>query len=232
MTAGMRALSMQLSLLSWAFAIGLCAAGLSYLLQQARWWLAIHFLFMPLVVVTLSLHIPPLFFLGAFLLLWVIYWNTYRTQVPLYLSSNQVWHALEAYLPPAKETASFSFIDLGSGLGGILTHLAKVQPKGRYHGIESAPFPYFWSKLRIRLGGYRRCRVYWGSFWDCNLAHYDIVFAYLSPAPMTRLWKKAKAEMRPGTVLISSTFAIPDQTPSEIIAVNDLHQTQLLIWRM
>ena len=42
----------------------------------------------------------------------VMYWSTYQTQVPLYLSSNKVWRALEGLLPEQ----SFRFIDLGSGL--------------------------------------------------------------------------------------------------------------------
>lgn len=216
----------------FAFACGLIAAGLSYVAKLARWWLIIQLLFAPALVATLTLNIPSHFFLGAFLLLLLVFWNTYRTQVPLYLSSNKVWRALENYLPHSKPGTSFSFIDIGSGLGGVLTHLAGIRPDGIFSGIESAPLPFLWSWLRIRLGGYHQCRVHWGDLWECDLAPYDVVFAYLSPAPMERLWHKAQTEMKPGALFISSTFTVPGHTPIEIIQVDDLHHSTLLVWRM
>jgi energy-coupling factor transporter transmembrane protein EcfT len=224
--------SLHLSATAIAVCCGLLAAGLSYYAGLALWWLAIQFAFAPAVLLTLTLHIPPPYFLGLFLLLWLVYWNTFRTQVPLYLSSTKVWLALENRLPPVHPGQHFKFIDIGSGLGGVLTHLARVRPDGDYTGVESAPLPYIWSWLRIRIGGYRQCQVYWGDFWSCNLADFDVVYAYLSPAPMARLWQKAQTEMKPGAVFISSTFSVPGQSPTQTIQIDDLHRSTLLIWRM
>jgi hypothetical protein len=190
-----------------------------------------QFLFAPALVATLTLKIQPNFFLTAFLIMLLVFWNTFRTQVPLYLSSDKVWCALESFLPQPKPV-SFTFMDIGSGLGGVLTHLAGVRPDGNYDGVESAPLPFLWSWLRIRLGGYRQCHVHCGDLWHCDLAQYDVVFAYLSPAPMERLWHKARTEMRPGTIFISSTFAIPGQVPFERVKIDDLHRSILLVWRM
>jgi len=229
-----RATGLQPAPFTFALLCGIFSAALSYFVGLARWWLAIQFLFVPALVLVLAFDIPPGFFLAAFLALLAVYWSTFRTQVPLYLSSNKVWRALENFLPSGK---SFRFIDLGSGLGGVLTHLASVRPDGQYSGVESAPLPFLWSWLRIKLGGYRNCEIRWGSIWDnnlgaCNLAQYDVVFAYLSPVPMERLWRKARTEMRPGSVFISSTFAVPEQSPHETIQVDDLHHSTLLVWRM
>ena len=238
-------IGLQLSPLAFALLCGLFAAAFSHFAGLARWWLPIQLLFAPALVSMLALNIPSEFFLAAFLILLAVYWSTFRTQVPLYLSSDKVWRALETQLPsPASGRGArgegkpnFRLIDLGSGLGGVLTHLASVRPDGHYSGVESAPLPFLWSWLRVKLGGYRNCDVYWGSIWDdslvaCDLARYDVVFAYLSPVPMERLWRKARAEMRPGTIFISSTFAVPEQTPHETVQVGDLHHSELLIWRM
>ena len=232
---GVRLTGLQSSPLIFALLCGLLAAAFTYFAGLARWWLPIQLLFATALVAMLALNIPPDVFLVAFLILLAVYWSTFRTQVPLYLSSNKVWRALEGFLPDAK--TGFRFIDLGSGLGGVLTHLARAQPDGYYSGVESAPLPFLWSWLRIKLGGYRNCNVQWGSIWDdnlaaCNLAQYDVVFAYLSPVPMERLWRKARTEMRPGSVFISSTFAVPEQSPHETIQVDDLHHSTLLVWRM
>ena len=225
---GVRMLDIQFTPLPFALLCGLIAISFSHFAGLARWWLPIQLLFAPALVLMLKLNIPPGVFLAAFFILLVVYWSTFRTQVPLYLSSNKVWHALENFLPDAK--AGFRFIDLGSGLGGVLTHLANVRPDGYYSGVESATLPFLWSWLRIRA--YRNCEVHWGSLWECDLAKYDVVFAYLSPVPMKQLWHKASAEMRPETVFISSTFSVPDQAPHETMQVDDLHHSTLLIWRM
>ena len=225
----------QLPPLGFALLCGTYAAAFSHFAGQARWWLYIQFLFVPALVAMLAFDIPSGYFLAVFLVLLVVYWSTFRTQVPLYLSSNKVWRALEDFLPPPG--TDFRFVDLGSGLGGVLTHLADVRPDGQYIGVESAPLPFLWSWLRIKFGDHRNCKVHWGSIWDdrleaCNLSQYDVVFAYLSPVPMERLWHKARAEMRPGSVFISSTFAVPEQSPHETVQVDDLHRSTLLVWRM
>jgi hypothetical protein len=230
---GVRLAGFEPEALTFALLCGLLAAGFSYFSGLARWWLYIQLLFVPALVLMLNFDIPPALFLGAFLIMLAVYWSTYQTQVPLYLSSNKVWHALEDLLP--QPGTPFHFIDLGSGLGGVLTHLARIRPDGEYVGVESAPLPLFWSWLRCKP--YSNCTVHWGSIWDellpaCHLAQYDVVFAYLSPVPMERLWHKARAEMRPGTLFISSTFSVPDHAPQFTVHVDDLHQSTLLVWRM
>jgi hypothetical protein len=97
-------------------------------------------------------------------------------------------------------------------------------------GVEIAPLPALFSKLRLM--GYAHCSVRWGSFWKLDLAEYDMVFAFLSPVPMQDLWTKASAEMRPGTLFVSSSFEIPGQTPDRIVQLNDSRKTRLLVWRM
>jgi hypothetical protein len=252
----LRLTGLQITPLYFALACGLFAALLSYLANLARWWLIIQLIFAPALVLMLTFNLPPWIFLAAFLLLLAVYWSTFQTQVPLYLSSNKVWHELEALLPssltpdgttnhsikpsqydgqvagylPACAGTRFRFIDLGSGLGGVLTHLARIRPDGHFSGVESAPLPLFWSWLRTR--GRKNCTVHWGSLWDCDLAQYEVVFAYLSPVPMTQLWHKARREMRPGSLFISSTFSIPGQQPDERIMVDDMHHSTLLVWRM
>lgn len=225
----LRLLAFQLPPLLFGLYCGTLAAMFSHFAGLARWWLFIQFAFAPALVLMLALNIPPGFFLAAFLVMLVVYWSTFRSQVPLYLSSDKVWHALETKLPAGQP---FTFVDLGSGMGGVLTHLAKTHPQGRYLGIETAPLPFLWSWLRIKFGGYRNCAVHWGSLWDSDLSQYDVVFAYLSPVPMDALWNKVRQEMRPGSLFVSNTFAVPGHPPQGILTVDDLHQSTLYLWRM
>lgn len=211
-----------------ALLCGVYAAGLSHLAGQARWWLWIQLIFTPALILMLALNASSNLYLAAFVLLALVYWSTFRTQVPLYLSSKKVWQALETQLPPTP----FRFIDLGSGLGGVLDHLSHTRSDGHFTGIESAPLPCLLSWLRLKLRCPARCAVHWGDFWDADLGEYDVVFAYLSPVPMARLWEKVRAEMKPGSLFISSTFVVPDQEPQARIEVEDLHRSTLLVWSM
>ena len=224
-----RLFALSPSPLLFAACCGALAATFSKLAGMARWWIYIQFTFVPALVLVLALDIPPVFFLAAFLVMLVVYWSTFRTQVPLYLSSEKVWQALATRLPA---TGAFRLVDLGSGMGGVLTYLARANPLGHYLGVETAPLPFFWSWLRIKSGGFGNCEVRWGSLWECDLSQFDVVFAYLSPVPMEDLWNKAKREMRPGSLFISNTFTVPGHPPQETLNIDDMDRSALYLWRM
>jgi predicted O-methyltransferase YrrM len=99
-------------------------------------------------------------------------------------------------------------VDIGSGLGGFTLHLAAARPESVVVGIELAPLPWLVSRLRAAWSG-SRARFLRGDYEQLNFAEYDLVFAYLSPAAMPALWRKAQREMRPGSLLASYEFEIP-----------------------
>lgn len=179
----------------------------------ARWWVYIQFFFPVALVVLNSWQLPPGIFLSGFLVFLVLYWSTFRTQVPFYPSNPAVWNAVVALLPADRPVR---FIDIGSGFGGLVLHLAG-RCSGEFTGIELAPLPWLASRLRSRLrnsGG----RFIRGDYDELDFAQFDVVFAYLSPAAMPALWRKAQAEMRPGTLLLSYEFPIPGTEPQIVVS--------------
>lgn len=217
---------------AFALLCGSLAAVLGHFYGLGRWWLLIQLLSAPAIVLMLSPHIPSAWFLAALLVMALVYWRTFHRQVPLYLSSIRVWETLEELLPPIESGKNFKFMDIGSGMGGVLTHLAKARPDGQYFGIENAPLPYWLSRARITLGNYSNCHVQWASLWDGDLAQYDVVFAYLSPLPMAQLWQKVQQEMRTGTLFVSNSFAVPHHPPQYSITLDDMQHSTLHIWHM
>jgi len=208
--------------------VSACAAVLAWLWRLPLWWRYINLLFLPLVGLALNLQIhgdglDPDWFLAAFLLLALTSLGAVRSRVPLYLSSPRAAAELALRLP-----VNGSLIDLGCGLGGPLARVCKQRPDAHLAGIETAPLNWLFAKLRL-LG---RADIRLGSLWNADLSAYDIVYAYLSPAPMRALWDKARNEMKPGSLLISNTFAIPDWVADETIELGDLSRARLLIWRM
>lgn len=220
--------AITLSLFEWSLTQGLLAGLISYFMRMPVWWIPIQLGFIPLVIATLALNISSTWFLAFFLCLLLIYGKTYKTQVPLYLSSKRANQALEALLP---KQGQFSFVDLGSGCGGLVKNLANSRSNGIFHGIESAPLPFLISKLRSLFCA-STCKVFWGDFWEYDFSKYDVVYAYLSPIPMESLWHKANKEMRPGSLLISNTFMIPGITPYKSIKLDDFSNSTLYLWKI
>lgn len=207
---------------------GLSAAIIGALLGLRVWWFPIHLLFMPALLWTMSLNLAPSWFLGAFVSLFLIYWGVARTQVPLYLSSSEASRVLARILPV---NPGFRVLDLGAGLGGVLADLSRRRPDGDFLGVEIAPLPFVagWLRHRLAGGGYS---LRWGNFWSHSLEPYDVVYAYLSPVPMSELWRKAMAEMRPGSLLVSNTFPIPGRIADETVQLGDFHRSRLYFYRL
>lgn len=217
-----------LSIFEWGVVQGLLAGLVSYYLRMPIWWIPIHLVFIPLSIATLALNISSFWFLLFSLCLFLIYGKTYKTQAPLYLSSRSVNIALKALLP---RHGQFSFVDLGSGCGGLLSSLANVHKNGIFYGIESAPLPCLVSKVRNILCA-SNCKIFWGDFWKYDFSQYDVVYAYLSPVSMESLWHKVRKEMRPGSLLISNTFIISGVTPYKSIKLSDFSNSTLYLWKV
>ncbi len=188
---------------------GLMAMLLTWWRKLAPWWRAIQFLFPIVLVGALALDLPPWLFLAGFLFLLTLYWSTFRTQVPYYPSGQRAWNAVAALLPAERP---LYMIDIGSGLGGLTLDLARRRPDSTFVGIELAPLPWLFSTVRARLAG-SRARFVRGDYERLDFGQYDVVFAYLSPAAMSALWRKAAAEMRPGSMLLSYEFLITEKSP-------------------
>ena len=124
---------------------------------------------------------------------------------------------------------SIRFIDIGSGFGGLVMHLARSRPQDVATGIETAPLPWLVSVMRARTG---RSTAHFvrGDYTSLDFADYDVVFAYLSPAAMPALWEKARAEMRQGALLLSYEFFVPGIDP-HIVEYPAGKRTALYGWR-
>ena len=195
--------------------IGFLAFVVASFTRQPIWWRFIHAFFAPLAWTVAQLSIDPGWFLLAAILLLLVYRGALTGQVPLYLSNTETVDALEKLLAGRQFGR---FIDLGSGLGTTLLPLARRFPEASFVGVENAPLTWLFGRWRSRNQPNLDWR--WGSFWKVGLADFDVVYAFLSPAPMAELWQKAKAEMSPGSLFVSNSFPVPDVEAQEVIEVD------------
>jgi len=214
----------------WQFVLiqGAFAGGLSLALRQPRWWLPLHAAFLPAAFVALQFDIAAGIYLAGFILLGGFFWTTFRTRVPLYLSDRKAWDAVAAQLPVDRR---FRFVDLGSGLGGLLLDLEKRFPQGEFTGVELAPASWAISRLRARVSG-SRVRLLRQDYAALDLGDFDVVFAFLSPAAMPALWAQACAQMRPGSCLMSLSFVTGDRAPDAVVPLAPQPRHRLYAWRM
>ncbi len=205
----------------------LFAVFFAYLAGMATWWRWIHLCFPIAIWLMSDWQVPNVVYLVGFILTLSLYWTTFRTQVPFFPSRPIIWHQVANLIPQGKP---IRLIDIGSGLGDMSMHIAKVRPESAVEGIEIAPLPWLVSSVRAKL---RRSSAVFklGDYSELDFSNYDVIFAYLSPAAMQALWKKAHAEMRPDSLLLSFEFEIQGVIPTQIITLEERPE-KLYVWKM
>jgi len=138
---------------------GVVAALLGKRLRLAPWWVPIQLVAPSAIAVAYLWQIPAWVFLLAFIGFVLVFWNSARGGVPLYLSNNKTKAALATLLP---EKAGLRFVDLGTGLGGPVLALAESRPDGHFTGIESAPALFLVSRIRGAISGLSNIQIRYG----------------------------------------------------------------------
>lgn len=212
----------------WALVLvqGVLAAFLSCRLGLPCWWRYIQF-FIPVGLYwALQVTFSPLWALGLFVLIFLTFSNTFKERVPLYLTNSTTREALKKL---TRKSRQVRFLDLGSGLGGNVSYMSQLKNIEASDGVETAPIPYLLSKL---FSFFRGGRIFAMDIWKTDLSYYDVVYAFLSTEPMSKLWQKVQDEMQPGSVFVSNSFQVPDIEPTEIWELADSRQTKLFIYRI
>jgi hypothetical protein len=207
---------------------GLLAASLGRWLGLSRTWWWLNLIFVPALLVVSGAALPSWVFLAGFLLLALLNWNSVGERVPLYLSGPRCRRQLAELL--ARQAPAFRFVDLGCGPAGTLLRLARQFPRAQFVGVETAPLPFAIAWLRCL--GQSNCRIRYENLWRTDLSEFDVVYCFLSPAPMAALWDKAGRQMAAGSWLISNSFEVPGVAAEETIELHDWRRSRLLLWRM
>ena len=104
------------------------------------------------------------------------------------------------------------FVDLGSGDGRVVFRAAR---EGIFHksvGYEINPALHMWTKFRqmVTPKYWSSTQFYLGDIWKSKLHNYDVVAVYGLYPIMDRLGKKLQKELKPGSIVVSNVFEIPN----------------------
>lgn len=211
----------------WLLPCALLAFELSRRWRLPRWWWWINAGFLPALLLADRLDLHPALYAGGLLFTLLLFGATFRSRVPLWLSGGRARRALIELLPADRP---LRLLDLGGGVAGVLVEVGRARPQVALSGIEWAPLPWALGWLRLRLAGIRadwRCR----DFWSLDFGQFDLLFAYLSPAPMAELWAKAQRELAPGARLVSYRFEIAGVRPRQKFVVGPRSDDVLWVYQ-
>ena len=209
--------SIQANLFLLACLQGTIAVVISYWRKLPIWWLPIQFVFFPILFIVHYFELPSFLFFIGFLMLLFIYWGVVITRVPLYLSSHALWKEMIKLLPANRPVR---FIDIGSGIGGLILYLSKTRTESTFHGVEISPLPWLISRVRQFFSN-SKCTFIYGNYERIALTEYDVAFAYLSPVAMDAVFAKVKKEMRPGSLFFSYEFPVFDVKPDMLLLIGN-----------
>jgi hypothetical protein len=220
-------LGLRVPALVWVLLQAVLAVFLSRWLELSPRWILMQASLPFLVRTCWGAPIPAWVYLLLFLGLALVFGGGLLSRVPLYHASEDAWAKLAGLLP---EQPGLRFVDLGCGFGGPVAHLAKVRPDAVFVGVEASPLTWLVAWLRCLPRSNTRIRL--GSLWRVDLAGFHVVYAFLSPVPMSALWAKTRREMRPGGLFISHSFEVPGETPHRVIPVQGRRGSRLLVWEL
>jgi hypothetical protein len=121
--------------------------------------------------------------------------------------------------------------ELGAGWGSLALPLAARCPRAQVVAWESSPVPFLVLWLRARLARRGNLRLERRDFFEAELGAASAVCCYLFTGAMVRLEPKLRAELKPGSLIVSHTFALRGWTPEASTRVADLYQTPVYRYR-
>lgn len=169
-----------------------------------------------------------IFFFLIFAIIASITWWTIRNGISPMPTSKKVKQALLQVLP---QNVTGEVVDLGSGFGTLAFFLSKRYPKCRVIGYETSPIPYFISLIIKMITGNSQVHFIRKNFFSVSHKNASMVVCYLYPGAMKKLQVKLNQELKPGTWVISHTFALPNWKPIEVFHVKDLYRTKIYLYK-
>jgi Methyltransferase small domain len=153
----------------------------------------------------------------------IVYWSLSNGISPTPSSRKQIREILRA-IP---KEFSGTIYDLGSGWGTLAIALAKRRPNCKITGVENSIVPYLVSELLLRFLRIHTVEFHFADFLKYDFRDADMVVCYLYPGGMRKLKPKLEADLNPGTIVISNTFAISGWEPVEVLRSNDMYRSPI-----
>ncbi len=150
------------------------------------------------------------------------------TRGALYVSTPR--RRIEAFADAVTMKPGQVLIDLGCGDGRVLRCIRKRFDVTAI-GYELNLLAYL--NARLRCLGRRGITVRFRDFRKADLSGADVIFCYLFPDVLPDLSVKLGRELRPGAVVVSANFTIPNWVPEQVLRIDhSRHNDPLYVYRI
>ena len=150
------------------------------------------------------------------------------TQGALYVSTSR--KKIAAFIDAVPMNAHQMLVDLGCGDGRVLREAR------RRYGVETIGYeinPLAYLKARFSSFGCSNIKIKRQNFWEADLSGADVVFCYLYPDVMRKLAAKFKYGLKPGAIVVSCNFPLPEFVPQKILRLqNSLHNDPMYVYQI
>ena len=119
--------------------------------------------------------------------------------------------ALKSIIKFTNPKSGDKIAELGSGDGRICIALANNLQKIEIHGFEINPFLVWISRRKIKkLGLQNKIKIYWKNFFKEDLSRYNKIVMFQFNTITNKLSKKFKKELKPGSIIVSHWWKLPE----------------------
>lgn len=167
-----------------------------------------------------------LFFILSLAIVSIVFYSMSYGISPMPSSSK----AKKALLQAIPTEIQGKIFELGSGWGTLAFAIAKRCPQCLVYAYEISIVPWLISRLIQSQLQLNNLFILRRDFFKVSLVEANLIVCYLYPGAMSKLKQKFEAELKPGTMVISHTFAVPGWTPLKIYQLNDLYKTLIYIY--
>jgi hypothetical protein len=153
-----------------------------------------------------------------------VVWSTLHFHIAPMPSSAQARRAILRWIPADSTGEIF---ELGAGWGTLAIPMARQCPRAHVVAWEGSPVPYLVCRLRMLLRPAPNLTLRFGDFSAVDLSGASGVVTYLWTGGMAQLAPKLARELKPGSWVISSTFAWRGREAADEQTLDDLFRTRL-----
>ncbi len=125
-----------------------------------------------------------------------------------------------------------TILELGSGWGTLAFALARRFPRCPVLAFEISPLPWLFSCARQLLAPAPNLSIRRSIFQRAPLMEARLVVCYLNTRAMTNLKPRFEAELQPGCLVLSNTFAVAGWQPVSVLIADDLFSTRIYLYRV
>lgn len=126
---------------------------------------------------------------------------------------------IKLILPEINLKGTETIYELGAGQADFLRSLEQKYPKANLIGVEYSRWVYWLTSLILRREK-SRIKFIRQNLFETDIKKADLIYVYLIPTMMGKLSEKIRLECRPGTIVISYIFSIPNLTISKKLDIN------------